>query len=488
MRRSTKLKFVAGSLAVGMFASTVPASAGSDGTSTKRVLAAVGSDTTTFVLDALAAAYNISPANPDSDKVVNVPPLHSIARLSQAAETAPARAWLAAARRSWPGGVVVPADDDCKVQRVYGGEGSLDLNGNGNYADAGDKFFTPVDVDADNNGTAGETGKVGEVVQIGWVAPNGSGSGQTFASNYSLNPVGCVDLARSSSAPSNPALWDAWSFALDAIGWVYFPGNNHGVTALSRETLNQIYTCDPSTPTVPKISQWGQIPGANPADTTPIKPYRVQVGSGTGNDVAGTLIGVGSNAANVGQGCDAALVPTMFPTVQEHDCTGVSDVDKPDAICFYGYSRWRIQSRALEPDKRNGARFGAFYTGTNTPRRPTPSTINDTADRYEGSRRVYTLIPKGPGGTPLPSFGDALDFTGVVPSTGIDWNADTDFTDPGDVPAPAGGQPKRGFVCNGGQAQTIIRTYGFVPYKLGNTDLVDAAYGQSFCRRNVPAL
>ena len=485
MRTQSRVRLVACATAIGLAASAVPAQAGDDGT--QRVLAAVGSDTTTFVMDALTSAYNVNSRNTDSDRYVNVSPLHSIGRLSQTAEASvPARAWLAQARRSWSGGVVVPGDADCAVQRVYGGEGSYDANGNGNYGDAGDRRFTSVDVDADNDTTAGEVGVPGEVVQIGWVAPNGSGSGRTFALDYTNNPAGCVDLIRSSSAPSvaQRPLMDTWGFALDAIGWVYFPGNDHGVTTLSRDQLNKIYTCSAIDPSKPQISTWGQLSG-NLSDTTPIKAYRVQPGSGTGDDVASSLLGLANNN-EIGLNCNQSVT---FPVVQEHDCTNVSDLDKPDAICFYGYSRWRIQSRALETDKRNGARFGAFYTGVNTPLRPTGSTIRETAGRYEGTRIVYTVIPKGNGTAGwLPSFRDGLSFTGVIPSGGVDLNGDSDITDVGiDVPAPAGGQPEPGFVCSGA-ASTIIRTYGLVPFKLGTTDLADPTYGQSYCRHNKYAL
>ena len=126
MRIKSKVKFTAALIAVGLCAGHVPtAQAGDDGT--KRVLAMVGSDTTTFVMDALAEAYNVSSGNTDSDRVVNVPPLHSVPALSQTNEAGSAtRSWLANARRAWPGGVVVPADGDCLTQRVYGGEGSYD--------------------------------------------------------------------------------------------------------------------------------------------------------------------------------------------------------------------------------------------------------------------------------------------------------------------------------------------------------------------------
>jgi len=474
--------------AVAVLASTVPASAVTIPAGDPKVLMAGGSDTTTFVVQSLGEAYQASSLNTNKDRIVNVPPLHNVAKLSNAAAAAiPANLWLANARQAWPSGAVVPGDADCPTTRVYGGEGSYDANGNNNYGDAGDRRFTTVEVDADNDGTAGEAAVPGERVQLGAVAPNGSGSGRSFALDFTNNPVGCVDLVRSSSAPgsSQRPSFDAWGFALDAIGWVYFPGNNHGVTQLTQAQLNQMYTCSAGDPSRPIIWNWGQLSG-NSADVTPIKPYKVQQGSGTGEDVATTLLGLANNS-QVGLNCSDPTA--LFPTVQEHDCLNVSEVDKPDAVCFYGYGRYRIQSRALEPDKRNGARFGAFAIGAGTPLRPSGATIKEGTGRYAGTRIVYTLIPKGPGDgatTPLPSFANALAFTGVIPANGVDINNDGDKTDPGEVTGTGSAQP--GFACDGGLSKKIIRTYGLVPFQLGTTDPTNADYGQSYCRRNVYSL
>ena len=34
------------------------------------------------------------------------------------------------------------------------------------------------------------------------------------------------------------------------------------------------------------------------------------------------------------------------------------------------------------------------------------------------------------------------------------------------------------------ESAMLIRVYGLVPFKLGNTDAGDANYGQSYCRHN----
>lgn len=490
-RRVLTAVAVAGAFAT--LATTAPAGAATQiPAGDPKVLMAGGSDTTTFVVEALGEAYQNNAANQNKDRIVNVPPLHQIARLSSTAQAGNAtNAWLVPTRQNWGTGAIVPGDADCLATRVYGGEGSFDANGNNNYGDAGDRRFTEVNVDADNDATAGEANVPGERVQLGWVAPNGSGSGRSFALDYTNNAPGCVDMARSSSAPSAGAqrsALDSWGFALDAIGWVYFPSNPHGVTALTRDQLNKIYTCSATDPSKPQISTWGELSG-NPANTTRIRPYKVQQGSGTGEDVATVLLGLANNS-QVGLNCDPNIVGTLFPTVQEHDCLNVSEAAKPDAICFYGYSRYRIQSRALEPDKRNGSRFGAFAASdTVTPLRPSGSTIREGAGRYGGTRIVYTVIPKGQGDgvtSQMPSFANVLAFTGVIPSTGINLNGDGDFTDPGEVAGT--GAAQLGFACDGGLSRKIIRTYGLVPFQLGVTDPANAAYGESYCRHNVYSL
>ncbi|NCZ71296.1 MAG: hypothetical protein EBY80_14280 [Actinobacteria bacterium] len=91
--------------------------AGAD-SSTKDVLGIAGSDTTTFVMEALVAAHNTSARyNPNKDRAVNIPPLlaaNPSVELGESTATAANKAWLADARSTWPGGAVLPADNDCR--------------------------------------------------------------------------------------------------------------------------------------------------------------------------------------------------------------------------------------------------------------------------------------------------------------------------------------------------------------------------------------
>ena len=500
---------LAGTLVGSTLLTAIPASAGNDGT--KRVLATAGSDTTSPVVEALAKAYNVSTANADNDLVVNVPPLHTVSADLRSAEGAlPLKAWLEQSRLGWPAGQVVPGDADCTAERVYGGEGSQDTNNDGDVTDLSggspDLPYQTADIDIDGDSNPGEANVPGERVQFGAVAPNGSSSGQTYARDFANNPLGCVDMVRSSSAPSatNQVNLDSWGFALDAIGWNYFPGNSHGVTALTKTQLGKVYTCattnvDGNTDGdftdvgdtaagAPSYRYWGDLSG-NTADTTPIKAYRIQNGSGTGKDVAVTLLGLADNP-NIGDNCTPnPSKDSGFPTTQEHDCQAVADLDKPNAICFYGYSRWRLQARGLEADKRNGAIFGAFAAGAGTPLKPTATTIKEDTGRYDGTRIVYNLVTKqtAAGAQPLlPGFRDAIDFVGVRSSSGVDVNNDGDTSDASDIPSAGSATP--GWVCSNVSAQKILRVYGLVPFKLGTTDATDANYGTSYCRHNKFAL
>ncbi|MBM3827605.1 MAG: hypothetical protein FJW09_03080 [Actinobacteria bacterium] len=513
--------------------------AGADG-SQKDILGIAGSDTTTFVMEALSAAHNTNARyNPDKDRAVNIPPLLAAnpnVELGEATATSANKAWLADARSTWPGGIVLPADNDCKVNMVFGGYGSRDLNTDGDTGDGA--VGTPATWEggtiatADLNGDT-DTTDIGETWYLGLVPPNGSGNGRGAVEGTAQNGVfyngasspggqvnsACIDIARSSSRSVSAKL-EGWAFALDAIDWTYFSGNDHGVaqTGLTKTQLGKIYTCLPASatrvdpnnsgtadqvgdriPGYPEYSLWGDVTG-NTSDTDPIRAYRVQLGSGTGTDVATTLIGKASNNdSDFLANCDGyngvnvdgnpATSFTPFTQVQEHDCRNVSDANKPDAICFYGYSRWVIQAKALETDKRNGAVFGKFANSGDL-KRPSFSSINETTARFEGTRLVYNYVGLNNGaGNIYPRVEDSRRFVGVSTqpagcSDGIeggtdDCNFDGDTVDTG---VAVGGVP--GFICGDLTARKIIAAYGLKPLPLAATDPTNGALGQSYCRLN----
>ena len=547
MKKLSKAVLTAITLA-GMLAIPSQVQAGAD-SSPGDILGIVGSDTTYFVMNALTDAHNLSTRyNPNADKAVNIPPLVSANANVEAGEATLATAsWLKAGRLAWPGGAVLPADANCTTQYVFGGAGSTDTAQDGDVTGTSgsdiDVPFTPVSTvpGGPSSGTYS--------VNLGVQPPNGSGDGQKAIKGTSVKGVtyaaGCIDIGRSSSAPtSSPCqtsnnTCESWAFALDAIGWTSFPGNSDPAVSggIVTADFNKIYQCATANLDnngdgdyydtgdtkngFPKIRYWGQLTSAYDADgTEPAKivPYRIQTGSGTGNDVATIFFGRGTSSQNtdgvVLAGCDGYPSATTndldgntsssftFPIVQEHDCRNVSDADKANAICFYGYSRWVLQARSLETDKRNGAKFGKFGPSTSDMKRPSFSTINESSTRYKGTRYVYNVLPLGTSGVDLDRTPDARRFVGVsqqpaacvsaavasvinettmTPAT--DCNFDGDVTD---TSVALGGVP--GFICGDATARRIIASFGFKPIASGATSGTVTGLGTSYCRLNQTAL
>ena len=533
-----KLSMVALSVAslAGMLAVPSQVHAGADG-SNGDILGIVGSDTTYYVMNALVDAHNLSTRyNPNGDKAVNIPPLVSANANVEAGEANLATAaWLKAARLAWPGGAVLPADANCTTEYVFGGAGSEDTNQNGSIAAADDIEFTSV-----STVPGGPSGGTYEV-RLGVQPPNGSGDGRSAISGSAVkgvtyNNVGnnfaCLDIGRSSSYSADANKYEYWAFALDAIGWTYFPGNNQPAVSNGLKTadFNKIYQCAATqTPDgahnasgatnydanndgdlydfgdlkagYPKIQYWSQLDPTSDVDgaePTKIAAYRIQAGSGTGKDVATIFFGRNDGVdSQVLQDCDGyngvdkdgnGATSFTFPIVQEHDCRNVASADKARAICWYGYSRWVLQARSLETDKRNGAVFGKYGTSDLDMKRPSFSTINDSANRYMATRWIYNVIPLN-AGADVPRSGDARRFVGVSLqpagcSDGIeggtdDCNFDGDLTDTG---VAVGAVP--GFICGDATARRIIASFGFKPISSGVTDAGSSSYGTSNCRRN----
>jgi hypothetical protein len=343
-----------------------------------------------------------------------------------------------------------------------------------------------------------------------------------------------MDIARSSSYPSSGDIgtkFEAWAFALDAIGWTYFPGNSQPAVSngLTKAQLTNIYQCAPTQAPgsannasgatnfdanndgdlydygdlkagYPKVRYWTQLDPTSDVDgTEPVKiaAYRIQPGSGTGKDVAdifGRSDGIDSQVLTDCDGYNSidkdgnVATSFTFPIVQEHDCRNVATADKSRAICWYGYSRWVLQARALETDKRNGAVFGKYGTSDANMKRPSFSTINESQTRYQATRWIYNVIPLN-AGADVPRSGDVRRFVGVSLqpagcSDGIengtdDCNFDGDTADTG---VAVGAVP--GFVCGDPAARRIIASFGFKPIASGLTATGDSSYGTSNCRRN----
>ncbi len=262
--------------------------------------------------------------------------------------------------------------------------------------------------------------------------PNGSSAGISALVN---DTNGCVDFARSSrgSKVSDPSSLSFWAYALDAVSWIKFPENTHGVSSLTPAQLKNIYTCDPATG-VPFASNWNQVGGT----TGTIVKYAPQTLSGTYAFVNSKLLG----GATIDQNCNAAHLSTFL---EEHDATGIPAAQKANAIYFFSVAQYNAQKGGYLIDLRNGSALGNINGVA-----PTAATINETAGRFFGTRYVYNVTK-----STSPQLSATLDFIGVK----------------------AGGP---GYVCNN-TASATISIFGEVPLPLGGTG---AGLPNSYCRLN----
>ena len=262
--------------------------------------------------------------------------------------------------------------------------------------------------------------------------PNGSSAGITALVN---DTNGCIDWARSSrgSKAGDPANLSFWAFALDAVSWMRFPENTHRVFNLTPDQLTKIYTCDPATH-LPFISNWNQVGGT--AGT--IVKYAPQTSSGTYSFVNSKLLG----GATIDQNCSSAHLSTFL---EEHDATGVSAANKPNAILFFSYGQWTAQKNGKLVDLRNEGTLGQINGVA-----PSTSTINETAGRFFGTRYVYNVTK-----STTPDLSAVLDFVGVK----------------------SGGP---GYICND-KAHSTLLNFGVIPLALGGTG---AGLPNSECRLN----
>jgi phosphate transport system substrate-binding protein len=262
--------------------------------------------------------------------------------------------------------------------------------------------------------------------------PNGSSAGITALVN---DTSGCVDIARSSrgAKSTDPSSLSFWAFGLDALSWIKFPTNTHGVTTLTPTQLKNIYTCNPTTG-APFVSNWNQVGGT--AGT--IIKYAPQKSSGTYSFMNSKLLG----GATVDQNCNSSHLSTF---VEEHDATGVSTANKPNAIYVFSVAQWNSQGSGRLVDRRNGSTLGNINNIT-----PSTAHINTTSGRFFGTRYIYNVTKSG-----APSLAASLAFVGVTAS-------------------------KVGYLCNNNQASTIS-AFGAVPLGLGGTG---AGLPNSYCRLN----
>ena len=108
------------------------------------------------------------------------------------------------------------------------------------------------------------------------VAPISAGAGLDLLKAQETAPAGqtgCLDIARSSSAPrglaKDSARFEYYAFGLDAVSWA--SPSLQAPASMTLDTLQKIYNCT--------FTDWSQVPGGGAG---PIQRYFTQVGSGTG--------------------------------------------------------------------------------------------------------------------------------------------------------------------------------------------------------------
>lgn len=331
-----------------------PATAAPGGDGRVQVLAAAGSDTTQDVVGAVLDAYRAdATANPDGDVTINVP-------------VRPV------------GGFTVPADDTCE-QRTY------------------------VPAGQENPPTS-------------YPAPASSGAGKNALKDPANLTSACVDIARSSAgrAASDPAEFEYYGYAKDAVSFAAFPGA--APADLTLDQLRGVYACT--------ITNWSEVGGQD----APIVRYLPPVGSGTRSFFVGTVLG-----AEPSTSCGEVKIAA------ENDGSAVPAEDRAAAVLPYSVAQWVAQANGAGADVRAGARIGSLggenpVLGPDADGRyePNAAVINGTT--FPGVRTVYNVLD-----TRLPSYGQALRVVGH------------DATGPG-------------YLCSGSASVTaLLKKYGFTP-------------------------
>jgi phosphate transport system substrate-binding protein len=325
-----------------------------------QVLAAAGSDTTQDVVGAVLDAYRTDrTANPDADQPVNIPV------------------------RPAAGGLTVPADATCAARA---------------YVPAGQ-----------------------EQPPASLPAPAGSGAGKNALKDPANLATACVDVARSSSgrAATDPAEFEYYGYARDAVSWAHFAGA--APAGLTLAQLRDVYSC--------AVTNWRQLGGQD----APIVRYLPPAGSGTRTFFVGTVLGA-QPATSCGEPKVAA----------ENDGTAVPAADRAGAVLPYSVAQWVAQANGAVADVRAGVVVGPLggenpVSGPDADGRFVPNAAVVNGGTFPGVRTVYNVLD-----TRLPSYGQALRVVGF------------------DAAGP-------GFLCAGSPTVTALLTrFGFTPLP-GNT-------------------
>jgi phosphate transport system substrate-binding protein len=328
------------------------------------VLTAAGADVTDHFMAAALQAYATDAANTAGDATANIPAIPGA------------------------GGYTVPADSTCESRK---------------YVVAG----TPPDT---------------------YTAPSSNGTGRSAYKDVTNLANGCIDIARASSGPAvgDPAAFQFYGYAKDAVTWAAFNGG-HAPAGLTKAQIQGIYNCT--------YTDWSQVGGT----AGHIQRYFTQAGSGTGTFFVNNILN-GSDPTTVsGPGC-----PAVIPAQQSHGNL-IASGDKPFAIMPYSAGDWIAQANGVVANSRSSATLRPIVV-SGTPLNPVgrpklgkyaPDAAVIGGGLFPGVRTIYNVVDT-----------DAIAYTAARNAVGFDANN------------PASGVKSP--LCSGHLAN-LLKTYGFTP-------------------------
>lgn len=251
----------------------------------KEQITLVGSDTTQYVMEDLASIWNTSDAtNSDKDNALNV---YAFGGANELADS---------------------TDPNCTAAQ-WGSGATFTWVKSPNVAGAGDRQ-----------------------------APNGSGAGKTALKASVTAGDGCVDVARSSSGrgATDPATFEYYAYARDAITWAYFKKadgtqNAPKTITLTPSQVKAIYLGNCST-AAGGAQNWKTYGGLD----AKIVPYLPQAGSGSRSFFISNFLG----------GVDPTTGPcaSSIKLMEEHQGTTIATADRDYAIAPFSAGQWIAQA------------------------------------------------------------------------------------------------------------------------------------------------
>jgi len=226
-------------------------------------------------------------------------------------------------------------------------------------------------------------------------APSGSGAGKTYLAAEESQPStskGCIDNARSSSAPGTvaggeKATFEYYAYALDAVAWA--TPSLLAPSILTRQQVQDIYACN--------ITDWSTV-GGSPG---PIQRYLPQSASGTRSFFLSQYGITAAMLATSNVNCPAVKDNSIAdnnggPNIKFEENQGktIEAADIAKAILPYSGGLWSYQAQnASNPDidVRNNVRIGAVSAaGGGLP------AIKGNIVAWNTTDRNYALNTSGP--------------------------------------------------------------------------------------------